>query len=72
VAVVLFAQAAAAARVSFFGWRPPYAGWLLMVVILVGGAMLALGPLTGGIIGAALAVSGMWIAVMTSRPVAFD
>jgi hypothetical protein len=72
VAVLLFAQAAAAARVSFFGWRPPYAGWLLVVVLLVGGAMLAVGPIAGGTVGLSLALLLLAWAVSFSSPIVAD
>ena len=72
VAILLFAQAAATARVSIFGWGPPYAVWLIMAVILVGVAALALGPVGGTIIGATIAVFALWAAVAGSRPIALD
>ncbi len=70
--ILLLAQAAAAARVSVFGWRPPYAGWLLIVLALVGSAMLALGPLAGGITGLAIGVVALWIAVAASPAIALE
>lgn len=70
--ILLFAQAAAAARVSVFGWRPPYAGWLLIVLALVGSAMLALGPVAGGVTGLAIGVLALWIAVATSPAIVLE
>lgn len=70
--VLLFSQAAAAARVSVFGWRPPYAAWLLMVLALVGSAMLALEPLVGGIVGLAIGAAALWIAVAMSPVIALE
>jgi hypothetical protein len=64
VLIVLLAQAAAGARVGIFGWRPPYAGWLLFGVALVGGLILWLGPLTGAVAGgvSALVLLGLVVA----------
>ncbi len=72
VLVLLLAQAAAHARVGFLGWRPPYAGWLLIVVALIGGAILATGPVPGAILGAGLALLLLGAAVGASQPIAVD
>lgn len=70
--IMLLSQAAAAARVGLFGWRPPYAVWLLLVVILTGGMMLGFGPLAGGVGGMIVGVTGLLLAVVASQPIALD
>jgi hypothetical protein len=72
VLIVLLAQSAAAARVGVFGWRPPYAGWLLFGVALVGGLILWLGPLTGALVGGISALLLLGLVVAGSAPVPLD
>jgi hypothetical protein len=68
VLIVLLAQAAAAARVGIFGWRPPYAGWLLLSVALVGGAALVFKSPAGAIAGGACALLLLGLMVFASEP----
>jgi hypothetical protein len=72
VFVVLLAQAAAAARVGIFGWRPPYAGWLLLSVAVVGGSIAWLGPFLGALVGSAAALLLLGLVVAGSASVPLD
>lgn len=72
VMVLLLTQAAATARISFFGWRAPYAAWLLITLALVGVLILLIGPLAGAPVGFTLALLLLAFAVWQSEPVAAD
>jgi hypothetical protein len=70
--IVLLAQAAAAARVGIFGWRPPYAGWLLLSVALIGASIAWLQPFAGALVGVAVALGLLGVIVASSQPIPLD
>ncbi|MCU0510805.1 MAG: hypothetical protein MUC34_21065, partial [Anaerolineae bacterium] len=72
VMIVLLAQAAAAARVGIFGWRPPYAGWLLISVALIGASLLVFKSPAGAIAGGAGALLVLGLVVFGSERLPLD
>ena len=72
VLIVLLAQAAAAAHVGLFGWRPPYAAWLIASIAIVGGSIFAFGMLPGAIAGCILALGLLGLMVAASQPIVYD
>jgi hypothetical protein len=69
---VLLAQAAAAGRVGFFGWRPPYAAWLLLSIALVAVSLLLFKSLAAGFAGAIIALLLLSLVMFGSEPVPLD
>jgi hypothetical protein len=72
VLIVLLAQAAAAARVGIFGWRPPYAGWLLLSVAFVVLPALAFKSTAGALGGGLSALLLLGLVVFGSEPLPLD
>lgn len=72
VLIVLLAQAAAAARIGIFGWRPPYAGWLLLSIAAIGVSLLLFRSPVGAFVGGVAVLLLLGLIVFVSEPVPLD